>query len=547
MRPDRLLPIVVFSALCAGLWLSFLVAGPAPAVADDVRALVVLEEDEPQATYPFLARTMSESRLAELLFDRFFTRDVGGDLVSTVFEPGWTARPPNLNLAVNDGLKFSDGSPVTFSDVSFTLNDVYRRSDVGHEVGGWYAKVFGDAQQITPLHGSVRFQVSMPDDGAERYLMTSVLLSRKALGGGANGKVQLESSKRKPTGTGPFYVKETIESFDDVLLHRNPHRPAKVRKGTPVGAVRLYYDQDAARQKELMEGGRADLWVAPPPAVLPPFRNESKRYGIRSYDLMQWWFLALNHAHPALSDPKVRKALDLAIPRGQLVEKFGGDSARPTSGPFLPGSAWSPGDVDVTAEDRDQVVALMQEAGYSREGGRWVKGGEGFTLRLGVQSDISDDYSDVVYGFQDAWESLGFRVRVKNIRPSDWRSKVESGKAAENWDVILGRWNLDREEGVLELFSSQATEGRQVNLFKYRSKDVDGIVSDFYKESSGPGREALMQKLHRHLHDDRPYLFLWTLQVQSVYRRDRVAGFRPSPFYYFTQVGRVAWKESASE
>jgi len=547
MRSIRLLPIFVLVVLGSGFLLSGLLAEPSAAVAEDVRALVILEEDEPQATYPFMARTMSESRLAELLFTRFFTRDVGGDMESKLFEAGWTAHPPNLSLAVKEGLKFSDGSPVTFSDVSFTLNDVYRRSDVGHEVGAWYSKVFGDAQQITPLHGSIRFQVEMPDDGAERYLMTSVLLSRKALSSADDGKIHLDTSKRQPTGTGPFYAKDSIKSFDDVLLHRNPHRPVNIRKGQPVDAVRLLYDRDAALQKELMEGGRADLWVAPPPAVLPPFRNESKRYGIRSYDLMQWWFMALNHANPALADPLVREALDLAIPRGQLVEKFGGDSARPTSGPFLPGSAWAPGDVEPTPENRDRVIVLMQQAGYSREGGRWVKGGEGFTLRLGVQSDIADDFSDVVYGFQDAWESVGFRVRVKNIRPSDWRAKVESGQAAENWDVILGRWNLDREEGVLELFSSSSAEGRQVNLFKYKSKEVDGIVSDFYQESSGPAREALMQKLHRRLHEDRPYLFLWTLQVQSIYRRDRLAGFRPSPFYYFTQVDKIAWKESAAE
>ncbi len=547
MRQARILPMFLLAALAVCVAVPVLLSSLSVAEAEDVRALVVLEEDEPQATYPFLARTMSESRLAELLFTRFFTTDVGGDLESSLFEPGWVARPPNLSLAVRDGLKFSDGSPVTFSDVSFTLNDVYRRADVGHSSGGWYSKIFGDAQQITPLHGSIRFQVSMPDDGAERYLMTSVLLSRKALAREDGGTVQLAASKRQPIGTGPFFAKNTIESFDDVVLHRNPHREVKVRKGEPIQALRLLYDQDAARQKELMEGGRADLWVSPPPAVLPPFRNENKRYGIRSYDLMQWWFMALNHAHPALADPLVREALDIAIPRKQLVEKFGGESARPTSGPFLPGSAWAPGDVEPTPEDRDRVIALMEQAGYSREGGRWVKGGEGFTLRLGVQSDIADDFSDVVYGFQDAWESLGFRVRVMNIRPSDWRNKVEAGQASESWDIILGRWNLDREEGVLSLFSSAQDGGRQVNLFKYTDEKVDSIVADFYKESSGPAREALMQKLHRQLHSDRPYLFLWTLQVQSVYRRDRVVGFRPSPFYYYTQVGKVAWKESAGE
>jgi len=541
-----LVPVLVGVVLVAALQLA--ASGTGEAIAQEPRVLVVLEEDEPQSTYPFLARTMSEQRLAELLFDRFFTTTAGGDLTSRLYEEGWTSRPPNLNFAVQEGLKFSDGEPVTFSDVSFTLNDVYRRSDVGHDVGAWYSRVFGDAQQITPMHGSVRFLVSMPDDGAERYLQTTVLLSREALTADSGGaRPRLEETKRQPVGTGPFYAADTIESFDKVTLSRNPHRPAKVRSGEPVGGIQLLYDQDAARQKELMEGGRADIWVSPPPAVLPPFRNQSDRYGIRTYDLMQWWYLALNHEHPQLSDPKVREALDAAIPRSQLVEKFGGDSARPTSGPFLPGSAWEAADLGPTEESKEKVAELMKSAGYSKEGGRWLKNGEGFTLRLGVQADIADDFADVLYGFQDAWESVGFRVRVQSIRPNDWRDKVERGQASEAWDVVLGRWNLDREEGALDLFMKRSGEGRQVNLFGYENKEVSKLVNDFYNETSGPVREALMQRLHRLLHNDRPYLFLWTLRVQSIYRRDRVTGFRPGPFYYFTQVDRLAWRNSGGE
>jgi peptide/nickel transport system substrate-binding protein len=506
--------------------------------------LVVLEEDEPQTTYPFLARTMSEQRLSELLFDRLFVASTGGDLVSRVFADGWSARPPNLSLAVRPDLKFSNGAAATFSDIAFTLNDVYRRTDLGHPVGEWYGRVFGDSQQITPLNGSIRFLVSMPDDGSERYLATTILLSREALSRGG-GKPDLESTKRQPVGTGPFYAARTIESFDDVLLQRNPNRPAAPQgegELRPVNALRLLYDQDAARQKELMEGSRADVWVSPPPAVLPPFRNQSDLYGLRTYDLMQWWYVALDPKHAMLSDARVREALDLVVPRGQLVDKFGAESATQTSGPFLPGSAWAAADEQPTPEDKKRSAELMQAAGFQLVSGTWTKGGEGMSLRFGVQDDILDDYNDVVYGLVDAWESNGFRVRVRGIRAADWRDAIEAGKANEQFDIVLGRWNLDREEGVLELFATRSGKGRVVNLFGYSNPEVDVKVQEFYKETSGPKREALMQRLHRTLHDDRPYLFLWTLQVQSVYRRDRVSGFRPAPFYYFTGAEGLVWR-----
>jgi ABC-type transport system substrate-binding protein len=518
-------------------------------VAEEGRALVILEEEEPQTTYPILAKTMSEQRLGELLFDRLFLESLGGATTTNVFAEGWRVRPPNLTLIVEKDLKFSDGTPVSFSDVAFTLNDVYRRSDLGHGVGDWYSRVFGDAKQIADTAGSIPFLVSMPEEGVERYLQTTYLLSRDALSSDSQ-KPNLERTKRQPKGTGPFFAEATIENFDDIRLRRNPHRPTRAREGqTPVDQVRLLYDQDAARQRELMEGSRADLWVAPPAAVLPPFRNQRERFATRSYDLNQWWYIALNHGQRALSQPEVREALDLLLPRPQLLSKFGGEeTAQLTSGPFLPGSAWESAESAPTANDRVRAEELLASVGYKRDGGSWVNaGGEAITLRLGVQADILDDYNDVVYAIQDAWESFGIRVRIRGIRTSDWTSITQNGGASDQHDMILGRWNVDREEASLELFRKAGSYGDQTNLFDWTSPEVEKLLTAFYKETSGPVREALMQKLHRHIGGERPYLFLWTLQVQSLYRRDKISGFRPSSYYYFTDIGRVNWRAPAAE
>jgi peptide/nickel transport system substrate-binding protein len=542
-RPVRWIPAAATLVCLAVL------AAPWPAVVaqdEGPRTLVVLEEEEPQTTYPLLSRTMSEARLGELLFDRFFVTSSGGDVDSRVFLDGWRARSPNLTITLREGLKFSDGTEATFSDVAFTINDVYRRADVGHPSADWYAKVFGDSQQITPTTGSIRYLVSMPDEGAERYLVTTTLLSRAALAG--DGPADLVGTKRQPVGTGPFHAAAPIDNFDDVSLMRNPHRLVEGEpKERQVDAVRLLYDQDAARQKELLEGGRADVWVAPPPAVLPGFRADRDRFSVRTYDLNQWWYVAVDPANVHLASPAVREALDRVVPRQQLREKLGADSAELTSGPFLPGSAWLPGDVGSTPEDRDGSKLLMEADGYVLEGGRWKKDGQEVDLRLGVEGDILDDFNDVVYGLVDGWEDAGFRVRVRAIRSSDWRNVVEAGQASGEYDLILGRWNLDREEAALELFRAASGKGVQVNLFAWSHDDVEGIVRDFYAETSGPAREALMQKLHRLVSTERPYLFLWSLKTQSVYRKDRVTGFRAAPYYFYSRFEGLAWKDAASE
>jgi len=97
----------------------------------------------------------------------------------------------------------------------------------------------------------------------------------------------------------------------------------------------------------------------------------------------------------------VRQALDLLVPRGQLMEKFGETSAAAMSGPFMAGSAWSAPDVAPTSEDADLAAQLLERAGLVKDGSIWTKGGEPVTLVLGVQADILDDYNDVVYGLSD--------------------------------------------------------------------------------------------------------------------------------------------------
>ncbi len=515
----------------------------APVDADEAEVLVILEEDEPQSPYPFLARSMSEQRLAELLFDRLFVKSLSGYLTSQVFRDAGKARPPRLQLEVAEGLTFADGTPVTFADVSYSFNELYRRADLGHDLYTWFGMVFGDARQITDRIGEITFQVTMPEEEPEQYLTTAALFSRKSLDPGNTGKPDIYGTRRNPLGTGPFWAETTIESFDDITLTRNPHREA--REGA-VQAVRLLYDQDSARQKELMLGRKADVWVSPPPAVVPEFKNQPDLYGVTPYELNQWWYVAVDTNDPVLSDSRVREALDLLIPRQELMEKFGGTSAQAISGPFMPGSAWCAPDTHPTPLSTTDAERLLGQAGYTRSGGSWTRDGQALTLTLGVQSEILEDYNDVVYGLADGWENAGIRVKVRAIRPSDWREVVETGRGPEQFELIMGRWNIHREEAALDLFLEGEEAARTVNIMRYVDPKVEEAARSFYQESSGPEREAIMRGMHQRLHDDRPYLFLWSLRLNTVYRKDRLKGVRPATFYYYTTVDDWRWRGSSS-
>src|SRR5690606_31013438 len=82
----------------------------------------------------------------------------------------------------------------------------------------------------------------------------------------------------------------------------------------------------------------------------------------------------INTTRPALSDVKVRQAVDLAIDRAQLVAAInGGEPATGAFAPYFPFAA-----KEARPTDPVRAAALLDEAG-------WIAGSDGIRVREGKQ------------------------------------------------------------------------------------------------------------------------------------------------------------------
>ncbi|WP_237362395.1 ABC transporter substrate-binding protein [Vibrio marisflavi] len=265
---------------------------------------------------------------------------------------------------------FSPSRELNAHDVVFSFKRIIDPNNTFHQVGGglypWFASIdFSDlVKDVKAISkDKVKFTLSRPDNSFLSNIATSfaVIHSKEY----AN-QLELSDEKQmidsKPIGTGPFYLDEYhINDFIRLKRHNN-YWKNKVKMQQVVFDV----SQRGTGTFAKFLRQECDVLYSPLSSQIPII----KKY--ESLDLivkpaMNVSFVAVNTTHPALNDPLVRKALNFAINRQNILDSvYYGTGSLAYS--ILPPNSWVyRKDQTQVRYDRNYAIALLREAGY-REG-----------------------------------------------------------------------------------------------------------------------------------------------------------------------------------
>jgi peptide/nickel transport system substrate-binding protein len=283
-------------------------------------------------------------------------------------------------------------------------------------------------------------------------------------------------------------------------------------------------------------------------AVPPQYRVEvsaSDEVALKSYDLRSWWFIAVNTNSPAMSDKRVRQALDLLIDRTELRQlSIGvkpGDQNSPCefiSGPFVQSSPYYNRSVPANERsNRAKSEELLLASGMTKPGGRWHYKNQPITLKIGMLAPLNNEAPDLLSQIGNQLGAGGFAREESKISVDEWNRKVVTGNAT-TYDLLVGKWSFGLVEDVNDLFHSRA--GRQgKKIFNYASPEVDALLDQYASSRTDTQAQDAYHALHQKLAQELPYLFLWKLDTRSAWRTE-VRGNIIAPYYYFTEID--AWR-----
>jgi peptide/nickel transport system substrate-binding protein len=476
------------------------------------------------------SRNVIGMRALQLVYRGLISQDEFGTWMPemALTMPEYDAANGELVFRLREGLKWPDEAPVTAADVVHSYH-VYRdeRSRFGNanllEV---FAGVRADGDH------SVRFKLIQPDSNAvaRAAARAGFFVMPKHLIGDDTYISETSEFNAAPMGTGPFVV----TALEDNLIEfdANPW----YYKATPeIDNVQLVVNPSEDVHFNLLLSGFVDVDPVVRPADLPALQA-SAEISVRPYNSQSWHGFAYNTKRGVLRFREVRQAFSISFDRQEALDaNFAGRGVL-VSGPYTNASFCYNPDIDPYPYDPESANQILDELGMlDLEGNDGIREHEGepIVLQMVLSKGMSQANKNVAADFAKQIEAHHVKVEVDYQIESVWYQRVFIDR---DFDITFVSWKFDDASNIYPLFSRTQQAPGQYNVCQYENDQVEAQLEIFRTATDDAERTDAGQRLHRLLHEETPYTFLWTLEHSSAYRRDNIKKIRIQPFYFFTYI-----------
>lgn len=398
--------------------------------------------------------------------------------------------PTTLVMHVRDGVRWSDGTPMTADDVVFTMEAA--KTYPGIDKGGLWSPTFGGVPTSITAQGSdvvVTFDAPFATK-LQDVLTTTLLLPRHRYGSVGDITQYVDTD---PVGTGPFVV--GAYNGRRLTLVKNPDYwqadAIKVQQLSLEGQ----YDPNSAALK--LRSGALDVYQGDIPNPVRSVRDA----GTTDFDYSPagTTVLAPNTERGPLGDAAFRKAMALAIDKDAVARKstFGVMAAASQTMLKLPVQAdqlppqYSDG--GYIPHDPAAAEAALDAAGYRKgtDGFRTTPDGQRISLAFTVQAGYID-YLAMAQQITADLRRVGLDVKQVVTDPAATDAAKKTGDFDLVLDYVGGGCTRAKELGS-RLDSAQVPSADDpvllLNTERFSDPAVDQLV-DQYAAASTPAEQA---------------------------------------------------------
>jgi peptide/nickel transport system substrate-binding protein len=357
--------------------------------------------------------------------------------IPTVANGGVSEDLMSITWTLQEGIVFSDGSPLTSADVVFTANycmdpdmGCVRTSDLS---GVESVEALDDLSVLVTFKAPTPFPYT-PLVGTTQPILNATQFADCT---GANAQTCTEQNFG-PIGTGPFMVEE-FRANDVVTYVRNPNYR---EEGKPF-FDRLVFkgggDAESAA-RAVLETGEADYaWnLQISPAVLNAmeaagngqvivgFATNVERLMINQTnpavdlgDMRAVWAEDGSNGHPFLQDPAIWQAMSMAIDRNLIAEQLYGAGGKAVCN-VLPGPPIyaSTNNDACLVQDVEGAIALLDAAGIVDSDDDGVREKDGIPLSITYQTSTNAVRQSTQALIKQWFSDIGIKTELRNIDAS---------------------------------------------------------------------------------------------------------------------------------
>lgn len=395
-------------------------------------------------------------------------------------------------FTLRDGLKFSDGSPLTADDVTFSFNRMRFQKDSA------YAAPFQPLVKIETVDPrTVRMTL---DRKFTPFLTLCEIWNTGIVSKATVEKMGDEAFAKSPSVTsGPMKFVEW-KVGDRVVMARNEHY---WRDGLPkLDGIEFIYVPDDNTRISMIQAGELDVTMAVPFARL----KELKDAGLdaRAEPSSATYDMLINHEAEPFNNLKFRQAVSHGIDRKAICDSITFGNGVPANSIMSPTLDYFAKDLPLIVRDVEKAKGLLAESAVATP-----------AFELIVNAGVTDEQKAAAI-IQSQLAEVGITVTIAEIDPGQVWSQLTEGQyqANMNW-----WYNETRDPDNALRWCVWGVGDNKSYFTRYNNDKVNKMVDEAAGETDPAKRGALYAEIQRIAVDEVAQVAIWHPSWSNVYTK----------------------------
>lgn len=413
-----------------------------------------------------------------------------------------------FTFKLRDGLKFSDGKPITVQDVKFSFDAI---KNPKYKALAQMPFLDGIASCEIVDDKTVKFTAS--SDYFQNFDVVAagiVQIIPKHVYEDPNAKVN-----KTIVASGP-YMLDTYEKGRRIILKKNPNwwGWADANKKGEYNFDRVIFRivDSPNVQLEMLKKGDIDYMGLEPEQYVkntsgPEWGTTLVKVKTKNEAPKGFNWVGMNMKHPILKDQKVRLALAHLVNRDMMIEKFRYGLAEKTAAPGML-AEYKSSSLKPIPFDPKKALEILKSAGWedTDKNGTLDKVIDGKKTDLKMEILIATDiWTKFLTVFKEDAKKVGVQINIKNVEWNTFAKLLKEGK----FEAVAMAWGGGGIEWDPKQIWHSTSQGGGSNYVGYNNPEVDKLIDDARTTWDRKKRAEKLKKVNDLIAADVPYIFLF--------------------------------------
>jgi len=450
---------------------------------------------------PRLATDATSYRIGRLLYQSLVDFNASHRPVPSLArweQPG----PRHYRFYLDPGQTFHNGSDLTSADVVATYESVLNPETVSPHRGS--LSNVRAINAVGPL--IVDFTLHEPDPLFPGLLVIGIM-PEDTLGAGTD-------TSGLPVGSGPFEL-AAVPTETRIQLRRRSD-------GQLIEFVTV---RDATVRALKLVHGEIDLTQGSMTPELVDWLDARDEITAVHRPGTTFTYLGFNLDDRAVGDPRIRRAISLALDRETLTRHMFGGRARLAQAIFSPTHWAGHPDLEPIGHDPVEARRILEGLGYDAD----------HPLSLAYKTSSDHFRLRVATTIQDQLAAVGIAVAISSYDWGTFYADIKSGR----FQMYSLSWvGLKQPDIFRYAFHSASVPPAGANRGRYRAQNVDAMIEAAEASVELEERAALYADIQAQLLEDLPYVPLW-YEDNILIRRDSITDYDTGLDGYYDALANI--------